>query len=64
MQDMAFWVYISLALIAVAFVKLSEGVECIKNNACFCTYDDGSGTVDFTELAGTSGPRYVYEVFF
>lgn len=49
--------YFTLALLVLGVVRHVEGANCVKNDACSCTYDDGSGTVDFHELAGTSGPR-------
>ncbi|XP_064648085.1 uncharacterized protein LOC135500496 [Lineus longissimus] len=54
---MANKMHFTSALLVLALVRYADGANCVKNNACSCTYDDGSGTVDFQNLAGTSGPR-------
>ena len=33
-----------------------ESKDCVQNDKCSCTFDDGSGTVDLSRIGSNGGP--------
>ena len=48
------WTFLACFAILSTLNIIVESKNCVQNDQCSCTFDDGSGTVDLSKI-GTNG---------